>query len=176
MLSVGKERRITIMEAAQAMIDLVCRGKIHRRTSRNRLQLAGLEEINMSGLLACVAFSLSLSGCSSFSPFQPNPPLFKEWSKPGASQTDVDRMMLECGYPSPWGRYGDVPYDKNIVAGAFLCMKSQGYKNSVMEDFCNGFHANPAVCLTKSAPRPDKKLRLNGGYCKANPKDAACKP
>lgn len=57
---------------------------------------------------------LALSGCRNFSIQnidQPAPSAWKAWVKPGATDLDIKKAMLECGAPHPEVNgfiYGDV--------------------------------------------------------------------
>ena len=61
-----------------------------------------------------------LAGCLGSKPFQPPPPMFKSYIKEGATEEDIKRSMLECGYPNVHG--GNANDTNEDVAKRENCM------------------------------------------------------
>lgn len=72
-----------------------------------------------------ICFNLSLSACVE-KPFQPNPPEFTLWNKPGTSVIDLKKTMLECGFINPCTSFG---MTENSYAKSELCMIGRGFIN-----------------------------------------------
>lgn len=117
-----------------------------------------------------------LSACFGFEPFQPNPPEFQNWSKPGVSQLAVKKAMLECGYPTPFevtsGRAPATPQD---IALMHICMASDGFVyEQGRYDFCDHWKELKACQPGASIPKRDIDKRLNGRFCRAHPDIDLC--
>ncbi|WP_082065234.1 hypothetical protein [Xanthomonas sp. MUS 060] len=140
--------------------------------------------INKSSIFCCCGYvwlCLVMSGCAGFVPFQPNPPEDEEWSKPGASQLDIDKAMLECGYPTPFGvrdRILDIFPSSNEIALMDRCMRNSGFSYSDNFNYCKGkgFRELPACQPDAIIPRRELSKRINSQYCKKYTKADACTP
>lgn len=116
-----------------------------------------------------------LHGCAK--PFQPPPPTFKLWEKPEASDDEVKRAMLECGYPSPFGGGGKT---NNEIALMQLCMGKNGFfYHPQLRLFCVTYPMLDACQVANEGkiPNRDRRLRLKGPYCTEpnNRKFPACR-
>ncbi|MDI9071543.1 hypothetical protein [Xanthomonas oryzae] len=120
------------------------------------------------------------TGCSDFVPFQPNPDEYTMWSSSGASQLDVKKAMLECGYPSPFSineRQLNLFPSNNEVALISRCMEKSGfvYKDKSY-NFCRSFRDLPACQPDAPIRRRELSRRLDSSFCKKYTKADACTP
>lgn len=108
---------------------------LHRHA--NALRLAGF-----------AAIVLALTACTT-RPFQPPPPLYKLWAKPGVSEQGVRSAMLGCGYADP--AYVDkTMMTTNAQARAELCMLDKGFLYQDRRILCAD---NPELPACASVPR-----------------------
>lgn len=117
-----------------------------------------------------------LSGCFGFEPFQPNPPEYQVWSRPGVTEMDVKKAMLECGYPNPYElRYSGQITTLDDIANINKCMISNGFSyGKDGYDFCD-HHGLVKACQHGSViPSRDVNKRINGGFCRAHSSDPVC--
>jgi hypothetical protein len=83
-------------------------------------------------IIAAVS-SLALGGCAK--PFQPPPYTSTLWRKPGTTEFEFRRVMLECGYPTPFG--ADKNSTNNEIALMQLCMENTGFSyDTRVKTFC----------------------------------------
>lgn len=137
----------------------------------------------MKGKVLFVAWACLISGCLPKSAFAPPPQDYETWTKPGASELDVWKIMLECGYASPFAATGEFPggyrSDEQIVE-AMLCIERSGYRHHVERratPVCSGWRARTSACqIGATVARPDPSIRLSSGYCKRYPQSRACLP
>lgn len=114
-----------------------------------------------------------LSGCNIASKFQPLPDYYLVWTKPGTTELDVKKALMECGLPSPspTGNGPDVAHmSLNDMALSDLCMVNAGftYHDSFKRNssFCKSYPSLPACQPGAKIPKPSKALRLNNDLCK----------
>lgn len=106
----------------------------------------------MQKILVCLALVVFfLSGCFGIRPFQPPPPQFKMWSKPGVSEEEVKRTMLSCGYPHIAGTNRDT--SPNAGAAMFVCMRKNGFKDTQGFELCQ-YSPNLPACVEYIQGRP----------------------
>lgn len=132
-------------------------------------------------LIAITVSSMLVTSCLGFEPFQPNPPEFQEWSKPGATELEVKRAMLECGYPSPFGsrdrHVQDVSATPNEIAVMSRCMKREGFVfDNGRYDFCTQWRELAACGPDVRAPPRSVEKRLDGDFCRKYAQADVCKP
>jgi hypothetical protein len=130
----------------------------------------------MLGRVGVLAAIMQLVACINFEPFQPPPPVYKQWKKEGARQIDIQKSMLECGYLSPYGNPGIT--DMNSIVLMHRCMEASGYVyNDGAGDFCSGFKYQPPACNPKT-PAPQRKvvIRINSKFCHAHQHSPICGP
>lgn len=128
-------------------------------------------------------FAVLLSGCLPKNAFSPPPHDYETWSKPGASELDIWKAMLDCGYASPFAAVEKFPggdrSDKQIVE-SMLCLERSGYTHYVERrptPVCSEWRMKTLACEPDAAiPLPDLNKRLNSGYCKKYPQSRACVP
>jgi hypothetical protein len=129
-------------------------------------------------LLAFFLFLSSLPACVKYKRFQPPPDEYLVWSKQGESELSIKKIMLECGYPSPFGVRGA---ELNDIALMHLCMEAEGFKfghGREKDRWCYGMgkFAPPACEFGVLPPKRDVSKRLDGEFCKKYPKAAVCDP
>ncbi|QIE21270.1 hypothetical protein [Xanthomonas oryzae] len=128
--------------------------------------------------VACIAFIIS--GCSDLVLFQPNPNEYEMWSAAGASQIDVEKAMLECGYPTPFSianKELNLFPSSNEVALMGRCMEKSGFVYADKNDnACKGFRGIPACQPDAIIPRRELSRRINSPFCKKYTKADACAP
>ncbi|MDI9071542.1 hypothetical protein [Xanthomonas oryzae] len=129
-----------------------------------------------------IFFILIVAGCAGFVPFQPNPDEYERWSAPGASQIDVMKAMLECGYPTPFSirdRDLNIEPSSNDVVLMLRCMAGSGFfydGNNINVCKGSGFRDLSACQSDVLIPRRELSRRLNSAYCKRFINSGACKP
>ncbi|MFC6282229.1 MULTISPECIES: hypothetical protein [Polaromonas] len=78
----------------------------------------------MKNLVYLALISLSLTACAK--PFQPPPPMFKDFLGAGVNEAEVKTQMLRCGYKNV---ALEVPSTTpNDVARREICMFKAGFK------------------------------------------------
>lgn len=96
---------------------------------------------------------------------------------------DVEKHMLECGYPTPFGEYADGKVKVNVDVGDVIlmhrCMHKLGYRYddgaSRDYDICRKGRASEPECQRNiTIPAPSAQKRLNSPYCKEYPQVEAC--
>ena len=128
-------------------------------------------------VLGSVTLSLALIACGK--PFQPGPPEFKMWQKPGASDFEIQKALLECGVLNPYyPMYDNTRLTNNEVARYQLCMQKDGFVyNRQTNTFCRNY-PNLDACKPENAgaiPSRDINLRLNSQFCKRIQQFEFCK-
>ena len=116
---------------------------------------------------------MTLSGCHISSKFKPIPDAYLLWTKPGATELDVKKALMECGKPSPApSAYGpDVAHmSLNDKALANLCMIQAGFTYhdpfKMNSSYCKLEPSLPACQPGAEIPKPSKERRLKSEYCK----------
>ena len=126
-----------------------------------------------------------LFGCSTYMEqvvYKPAPATYQEWSKYGASTSDIKKSLLECDKPAPdasfeiyekalnISRYDELAY-MNKLQIEHICLERAGYKY-------NGAYDTKKICSLdkyKNLPAcqpnaiispPSEERRLNSWYCK----------
>jgi hypothetical protein len=109
------------------------------------------------------------SGCKVLiNPDRRVPDEYEMWSKTGASQLQIKKIILECGFVSIYD-LGITNMSLNNIILSHLCVKNRGYVY-VGRDPCFGFNNNkkpPACLLDAVIPEPSVERRLNSRYCKS---------
>ena len=128
-------------------------------------------------VLGSVTLSLALTACGK--PFQTGWPEFKMWVKPGASDFEIKKALLECGVLNPYyPMYDDTRLTLNEVARYQLCMQKDGFVYNLQTNtFCRNY-PNLDACKpenTDSIPARDINLRLNSQFCKRIQQFEECK-
>lgn len=133
----------------------------------------------MKRLLIIAFVSIGMTGCFRQTP---HTVAYKSWQKPGASEDEVKRAQLECGYPNPLGP-SSVPMDDNSIALSSRCMNNNGFINtgylklSGGKTFCEDYPHLPACQLPLDhIPDRDVAKRLNSPFCKEFPQATVCQP
>lgn len=117
--------------------------------------------------------SIMLFGCRGA--FQPLPYYYESWSKPGATDIDVKKIILECGNYNPYGTYPeDNRPSRSEMALRYYCIVNSGY--TYLSPFKGGKPDNNSWCRNNPEleacqsgaiiPTPSSELRLNGRYCR----------
>lgn len=133
-------------------------------------------------LLMC-AMAVLLTACLPKNAFAPPPDEYETWIKPGASELDVWKAMLDCGFASPFRvveRYPGGDRSDEQIAESMRCIEGAGYRQFERGRpalACDGWRKELLACQPGSAVRkPDVNVRLNSGYCKKYPQARACIP
>lgn len=120
-----------------------------------------------------VFLMMILSGCNLSSKFQPVPNAYLLWTKPGSTELDVKKALMECGWPSPFpsGSGSDVAHmNRNDKALANLCMKNSGFiyhdPFKTNSSYCKTFPDLPACQPGAEISKPSQERRLNSERCK----------
>lgn len=132
----------------------------------------------MRRLLIIALVALSLTGC--FKQVR-HKYAYENWRKPGVSDDEVKRAILECGYSSPFG--GEYPMDDNSIALSNRCMNKNGFihegylMKKYGKTFCEEYPQIPA-CRLPLDQVPDRHVvkRLNSPFCKEFPQATVCQP
>ena len=133
----------------------------------------------------CYLFLVSIvlvSGCV-HKPFQPLPYSYEMWKKNGASITDIQVALLECGRVDPTGynakEVGEENMNGYILAN--LCMEKIGFIPdrkfiSDKEQICKISNTSKLPACQSSAviPIPSIQRRLESKFCKVYPHADAC--
>lgn len=122
-----------------------------------------------------------IAGCRSA--FKPPPYNYERYHKPGTTETDTMKVLLECGAIDPLGDLRlnpDESYQMKIERAAFaeICMANDGFMLIRGRSLCKGIPTLQA-CKPENAhliPSRDINRRLNSPYCKSYPKARACQP
>ena len=115
--------------------------------------------------------TLLVTACYPLSPayYQPSGPTHSYFKKPGASELEVKKAMLECGIADINGA-GNFKQDMNSYFLAKSCLEKAGYKSTVlsMEESCQLEHNKqyPACQPDAVIPKPSVERRLNSQYCR----------
>ncbi|WP_185821557.1 hypothetical protein [Xanthomonas sp. GW] len=129
---------------------------------------------------ALIFMTALIAGCFGFVPFQPNRDQDEMWSATGKSRAEVQKAMLECGYPnlsSISGRGSDKYPSENEIAIMFRCMQHSGFTyGDEGFDFCKGYENIPACQPGAIIPKRDLGLRINSNFCKSHVNADACRP
>jgi hypothetical protein len=121
-----------------------------------------------------ILFLNVLVGCSGA--FQPLPPYYINWSKPGSTVVDIKKVILECGKYNPSGTYPEDswPSENEMVQGHY-CIINAGY--TYLNPFKGGKSDNNSWCRNKPGlpacqpgaviPEPSIERRLRSNYCRS---------
>ena len=137
----------------------------------------------------CCMVLLALGGCSAIhGPFsvtaKPGPPLYEEYKKPGATQLDVKRALLECGEPATTS--SEFVYEKalgmrdreeqvnyRLLTGhcmensGFLVLSVTGRWHTSVEVCSRDIHKRRPACQPGAIiPQRSVERRLNSWWCK----------
>ncbi|WP_174994974.1 hypothetical protein [Pandoraea anhela] len=96
---------------------------------------------NMAMLGALVGV-LGLTACTT-RPFQPAPPLYTLWAKPGVDEQGVRRAMLTCGFPDS-AYVSTKAMSTNDWAKGELCMIERGFQYQDRRILCTDLRDLPA--------------------------------
>ena len=107
-------------------------------------------------------------------------PYFRTEAQKKLDEIEVQKALLECGYPSP---IGGGPNDLNELALLDRCMEKAGfidfnYINAFGKTWCEQ-RPNLPACNLPLSQIPDRNIsmRLNSKWCtKLYPQADACKP
>ena len=123
----------------------------------------------------------SLCRCDLTQGFQPPPDENEVWSKEGSTKDSVSIALLECGWATPqyfrdFNSEGGNDIADDAVASV-KCMEAQGYKSQYgSEELCANLSSMPPACDKAFVPpKPERKLRLEGTFCKTFNKSTYCK-
>lgn len=128
------------------------------------------ERLVMRLLFAGLFCALSLTACGSTLPFQPVPDSYLLWAKPGASQLEVKKALLECGMASPSSpaRPPLDPRTPDQLAAAENCMQAAGFKAPQPSHRMCAAQPHLATCQADAAPSSRSvERRLSSNYCQA---------
>nr|WP_277990457.1 hypothetical protein [Pandoraea sp. LA3] len=92
--------------------------------------------------VALVGVAVALSACTT-RPFQPAPPLYTLWAKPGVDVPGVRSAMLACGFPDA-AHVEPKDMTLNDYAGAQRCMIDRGFRYQDRRIVCTDFPRLPA--------------------------------
>jgi len=120
------------------------------------------------GVLLCCAPATAFCGA------KPIPPVFLDWTKPGATILDVKKILLECGWPSPdyprdlWGAQRiDMMMNDRVLAR--LCVIQSGFATRDLADMKNSHcYRNPSLPACQPGaviPTPSVERRLKSWWC-----------
>lgn len=120
--------------------------------SRLQLNLESQTYMKIIFFISLAVISISI-GCTN-KPFQPIPPMFKTWSKPGANTEEVKNTLIECGFENI-GTGFDVndmrtgKISRNEYVAAEICMEKKGYSNTSGKSSCSyKFNLHLPACNT----------------------------
>lgn len=135
-------------------------------------------------LLIVIFFIVILAGCNIRESFRYHES-HERYQKPGATENDVIKAMLECGMVDPFGYLRletGRSYQEELenTTRSELCMLNDGFKiaSGYRGSICREGSTYEA-CNPENAhliPTRDINRRLNSPYCKAYPKARACQP
>lgn len=120
-----------------------------------------------------VLLSIVLPGCRGA--FQPLPSYYESWSKSGATDVDIKKIILECGNYNPYGTYPENNRpSRSEMALKYYCIVNSGYTyhnpfKGGKPDNNSWCRNNPELEVCKPGtiiPTPSSELRLNGRYCR----------
>jgi len=124
-----------------------------------------------------VVILVGLTGCVRHY-FQPPPPEYKMWIKPGATELMIKKALMECGAPNPRPSANSftnayrVEGDSllNAIIEVDMCMEDWGFvsKWGSVKKVCKLPHNKhlPACRPGAVAPKSSIERRLNSMHCK----------
>ncbi|MDV2450635.1 hypothetical protein [Xanthomonas hortorum] len=122
-----------------------------------------------------------LVGCIPLADRSPPPDDYETWKKAGSNNLAVWKVMLECGYASPFRpreKFADGYRTEEQVTESMLCIQNMGYVkyvNGKVSLVCDGFRRGLLPCEYGFKVRePSVEVRINSGYCRKYPKSIAC--
>lgn len=87
----------------------------------------------------------------------PSPPLFKTWVKLDATENDVKRAMLDCGFPNIAGTTHQ--NSRNDAVKMYQCMGKLGFQNKTNFDICS-FNSEIPACVEEKQGYPVSVAQL----------------
>jgi hypothetical protein len=120
---------------------------------------------------------LTLSACQVLNPnfYKPGPSWFQHFVKPGVSDNDVMRAMLECGAPSPIGVNANDSREAIVLTER--CMIEDGFSYVNGPPTCVWSKDEYRACLADAViPKRDLQRRLSSQFCKTNSTWKICQP
>jgi len=137
----------------------------------------------MIKILLVIITAALVAACLPKNAFAPPPDEYETWIKQGASELDVWKAMLGCGFASPFRVMEAYPGGERSdeqIAASMRCMEGIGYRQYEQGRpslVCDGWRSRLMACTSDAAVRkPDVDVRLNSGYCKKYPQSRACVP
>jgi hypothetical protein len=131
----------------------------------------------MKNYIYLILISFFSVGCA-HKPFQPPPYTYDTWKKNGASITEIQVALLECGIVDPTGynarEVGDQLLNDQILVE--LCMEKNGFISTRKENICkvSDWGKLPACQPSAVIPTPNAQRRLESKFCKVYPNADAC--
>ena len=123
--------------------------------------------IRIIGLLGAALLAFALSACGK--PFRAPPANFEMWQKAGASNLEIQKAVMECGYKTPGYGFEEKVIDRNSYALQQLCMQKNGFIYDRREKtFCRHYPSLDACKPENVGAIPDRDInkRLNSPFCK----------
>ena len=105
-------------------------------------------------LLAC----LLVAACSQARPFQPPPPLYELWAKPGVDRQGVRNALLGCGFPDS-AHVDSTTITNNDYARGEQCMLGKGFVHQGRHTYCDIHSQLPACKAAGVAQKPSSVKR-----------------
>lgn len=113
------------------------------------------------------------TGCTG-KPFQPPPFEFESWEKSEASEQEIKKALLECGYPDPFVAGGKATANEFVIMSR--CMEKSGFSSKMPYSLCRGNFNLPACALQETEiPSRAIEKRLGGRFCREFPRTDVCK-
>jgi hypothetical protein len=92
-------------------------------------------------------------------------PSYEFWERPGASQLEINKAMLECGYQSL--SFENEPLNEGILTRR--CMQKSGFRSKSSYSFCRETSSSdiPPACFLPEDQIPERSVerRVNGKQC-----------
>lgn len=129
-------------------------------------------------ILIFIIILISFSGCFRKVPITY---MYEDYKKAEATELEVQKALLECGYESP---LGDSRNDLNNAVIMDRCMEKAGFSDEWYLNFHHGktvceVHPERVACSIPLDQIPDRNItkRLNSEWCKVKfPNAKACQP
>jgi hypothetical protein len=144
--------------------------------------------------LATSLVSMILTGCGiTHGPFgisaQPAPPTYEQWVKPGTTEIEVKKALLECGEPSTvrdtyiYEKALGLKGHDELRNHFFLvdrCMEESGFvvpRTKTTLEYClwDRHRHLPACQAETSPPKRSVERRMNSWYCKIKTDQEYCR-
>ena len=117
-------------------------------------------------VLSSVALTTTITACGK--PFRSPPAAFEMWQKPGYSELEIKKGLLECGHPTPYMGFNEL-VTNNSYALTQLCMQKNGFIFDRRSNTLCRAYPNLDACKPENAgaiPDRDISRRLNAPFCK----------